>query len=209
MQWNLQFITRLNPRPHTLSPVVTSRQLGDLREIRPKHWVGTTIIFVTHDQVEAMTLADRIVIMKDGDIQQVGTPSEVFQDPANMFVAQFIGAPSMNMMPAILSENGVMLENKQMLTTRPKVAAAGDIMVGIRPSALTVTTRPKDAIIQGHVTVIEPLGAEALIYVDIMGREVIATVPGRTLPDTGDQVLLTTPADEIRFFDTVTGNALP
>ncbi|MCH2578765.1 MAG: ATP-binding cassette domain-containing protein, partial [Pseudomonadales bacterium] len=80
-------------------------------EIKKLHQdVGTTIVFVTHDQVEAMTLADRIVIMEDGYIQQVGTPSEVYQNPINMFVAQFIGAPSMNMLPGKKSDVGVVLD---------------------------------------------------------------------------------------------------
>lgn len=178
-------------------------------EIKKLHQtVGTTIIFVTHDQVEAMTLADRIVIMKDGNIQQVGTPSQVFLEPANMFVAQFIGAPSMNMLKGTPVKGGVQLDAGPLVPVRPKMNAPADLMVGIRPSGLTIAQTNQTPLMEGTITVIEPLGADALIYVDVNGFEVVATVSGRVLPQPGDAVRLQAPAEEIYFFDPATGMAL-
>jgi len=177
-------------------------------EIKKLHQrVGTTIIFVTHDQVEAMTLADRIVIMKDGYIQQVGTPTEVYQNPANLFVAQFIGAPSMNMLEGRLTNEGIVLDAGFTIPVRPKVAPQG-MTIGIRPSELTPAKEGEAALMEGSVSVVEPLGSETLIYVDVGSTEIVATVPGRTLPELGSRVRLNTPKEEIHFFDTKTGQAL-
>jgi len=177
-------------------------------EIKKLHQnVGTTIIFVTHDQVEAMTLADRIVIMKDGDIQQIGTPAEVYQNPANMFVAQFIGAPSMNMLSGKLSDGKVVLESGPQIPARPNNDVDGDIVVGIRPNALTLAADGQPEIMSGTVVVVEPLGPESLIYVDLGGTEVVATVAGRISPKPGDTVRLTAPSEEIHFFDKPSGYA--
>ncbi|PCI87561.1 MAG: sugar ABC transporter ATP-binding protein [Hyphomicrobiales bacterium] len=180
-------------------------------EIKKLHQdVGTTIIFVTHDQVEAMTLADRIVIMKDGHIQQVGTPSEVYQHPKNIFVAQFIGAPSMNMLTGKLLKTGVQIDNGPMLKFLPtnKTQNSGNITIGIRPNALTLAADGDEVLFEGKITIVEPLGAEALIYVDLGYANVIAHVPGYTPPKTGEMVKLTAPQEEIHFFDTETGLTL-
>lgn len=177
-------------------------------EIKKLHQdVGTTIIFVTHDQVEAMTLADRIVIMKDGHIQQVGTPSEVYQNPTNLFVAQFIGAPSMNTLSGSFTNGEVTLDVGPILPTNIKIGV-DQVTVGIRPNALTPATDDELAILEGTVKFVEPLGSETLVYVDLGGTNVTATVPGRTPPKVGQQIRLTTQIEEICFFDTVTGEAL-
>lgn len=177
-------------------------------EIKKLHQdVGTTIIFVTHDQVEAMTLADRIVIMKDGNIQQVGTPSEVYQNPENLFVAQFIGAPSMNTLKGSFANGVVTLDAGSSIPTDIKMNA-GQVTIGIRPNALIPATDGKPSILEGIVKFVEPLGAETLVYVDIGGTNVTATVPGRTPPKVGQQIQLTTPTEEICFFHSTTGEAL-
>ncbi|MBL4874812.1 MAG: sn-glycerol-3-phosphate ABC transporter ATP-binding protein UgpC [Rhodobacteraceae bacterium] len=177
-------------------------------EIKKLHQdVGTTIIFVTHDQVEAMTLADRIVVMKDGHIQQVGTPSEVYLKPANLFVAQFIGAPSMNTLPGEFADGAVTLDTGQLISTDVKLNA-GKVTVGIRPSALVPANGDETSILEGRVKFVEPLGAETLVYVDIGNADVIATVPGRNPPEVGQQIRLATLPEEISFFDTISGEAL-
>lgn len=171
-------------------------------EIKKLHQrVGTTIIFVTHDQVEAMTLADRIVIMKDGYIQQVGSPTEVYRKPANLFVAQFIGAPSMNLISGRLVDKGIELAGGALVPITP-IGASANITIGIRPNDLTLTKDEEPVLLEGKVSVIEPLGSETLIYVDIGQSEVVATVPGRTLPKLGEKVSLSAPQNEIHFFDT-------
>ncbi len=177
-------------------------------EIKKLHQrVRNTIIFVTHDQVEAMTMADRIVIMKDGHIQQVGTPSEVYHQPANMFVAQFIGAPSMNMLTGTWGGSAVSLVNGVTVDIgRSTVAQNKSVMLGIRPDDLTVDeSRP---LLEGKVSVREPLGAETLIYVDVHGTEVIAKASGRKPPQIGATVRLSAAPETMHVFDTETGNAL-
>jgi len=177
-------------------------------EIKKLHQkVGTTIIFVTHDQIEAMTLADRIVIMKDGHIQQVGTPTQVYQNPANTFVAQFIGAPSMNMMGGRVQNGEIALDAGFSVPAR--VGAEGQkVLVGIRPNELRPVNQGMDFLMEGTVVVREPLGSETLIYVDINGFEIIATASGRTPPALGDPVQLNAPHEEIHVFDATSKTTL-
>jgi multiple sugar transport system ATP-binding protein len=168
-------------------------------EIKKLHQrVGNTIIFVTHDQVEAMTMADRIVIMKDGHIQQVGTPAEVFHRPANVFVAQFIGAPSMNMLDAIW-RGGRLHVVGQELAADLNLSEGSSLTVGIRPDDLVVSDA--QGLIEGVVNVLEPLGSETLVYVDIGGREVIAKADGRMPPQLGARVQLAADLANMHLFD--------
>jgi multiple sugar transport system ATP-binding protein len=168
-------------------------------EIKKLHQrVGNTIIFVTHDQVEAMTMADRIVIMKDGHIQQVGTPAEVFHRPANVFVAQFIGAPSMNMLDAIW-RGGRLHVLGQELAADLNLSEGSSLTVGIRPDDLVVSDA--QGLVEGVVNVLEPLGSETLVYVDIGGREVIAKADGRMPPQLGARVQLAADLANMHLFD--------
>ncbi|MEE9428627.1 MAG: sn-glycerol-3-phosphate ABC transporter ATP-binding protein UgpC [Paracoccaceae bacterium] len=170
-------------------------------EIKKLHQqVGTTIIFVTHDQIEAMTLADRIVIMRDGHIQQVGSPTEVYQNPANTFVAQFIGAPSMNMLGGKIEGDQINLDAG--FSVPKQVGKDGQkVLVGIRPNELRPVNDNAGFLLQGTVSVREPLGSETLIYVDVGGFEIIATASGRTPPALGEKVNLATAPEEIHVFD--------
>ena len=176
-------------------------------EIKRLHQrVGNTIIFVTHDQIEAMTMADRIVIMKDGHIQQVGTPAEVYHKPANTFVARFIGAPSMNMLSARVTDGGVTLEGGQRVAMEfDRIPEVSDVLIGVRPDDL----HPDDInpIISGRVTVLEPLGPETLIYVETPSGEVIAKADGRSPPKVGDTVYLGAGVEHLHMFDAKTGIA--
>ncbi|MCR4265361.1 ABC transporter ATP-binding protein [Nitratireductor sp. ZSWI3] len=178
-------------------------------EIKKLHQrVGNTIIFVTHDQVEAMTMADRIVIMKDGYIQQVGTPLEVYHKPANTFVAQFIGAPSMNMLPGTWTGGGVRLADGLGIELPRRNATEGaEVVLGLRPDDLLVTDRK--GLFSGTVNIVEPLGADTLVYVGVNGHEVIAKASGREPPQPGQTVELTADAGEMHLFDAASGEALP
>ena len=176
-------------------------------EIKRLHQrVGNTIIFVTHDKVEAMTMADRIVIMKDGYIQQVGTPSEVYHKPANTFVARFIGAPSMNLLTGKAGPDGVSLEGGSLFQMAGASTANGDVLLGVRPDDL----HPDDTnpIISGKVTVQEPLGPETLIYVDTPSGEVIAKADGRNPPAVGQMVHLGAGVEHLHLFDAGSGAAI-
>ncbi len=167
------------------------------------HRVGNTIIFVTHDQVEAMTMADRIVIMKDGHIQQVGTPDEVYHKPANTFVARFIGAPSMNMLAGSSDGSSVALKTGQSV---PMSARAGEVILGVRPDDLTLDGGTP--LINGRVVVREPLGPETLIYVETPEGEIIAKADGRTPPKVGADVTLCADPANLHLFDASNGAAL-
>ncbi len=176
-------------------------------EIKKLHQrVGNTIIFVTHDQVEAMTMADRIVIMKDGHIQQVGTPAEVYHKPANTFVARFIGAPSMNMLSGTVANGALRLGSGEVLELGLEAEDGHPVTVGVRPEDLHPGAGP--ALVRGPVTVREPLGHETLIYVGAEGQEVIAKADGRTPPEVGEEVTLTAALDTLHIFDAATGDAL-
>ncbi len=177
-------------------------------EIKKLHQrVGNTIIFVTHDQVEAMTMADRIVIMKDGHIQQVGTPAEVYHKPANTFVARFIGAPSMNLLGGMATGTGIRLSSG--LDVPLAIPGAGpdrQVTLGVRPDDLVPDGQVP--LIEGPVAVQEPLGAETLIYVTHEGQEIIAKASGRAPPDIGTTVRLGAARDTLHVFDAATGLAL-
>lgn len=176
-------------------------------EIKKLHQrVGNTIIFVTHDQVEAMTMADRIVILRDGHIQQVGTPAEVYHKPANVFVAQFIGAPSMNLLPGALGAGGVTLASGAVVDTLPRSGPEGAVTLGVRPEDLTPGAGVP--IVKGAVTVQEPLGPETLIYVRTESGEVIGKADGRNPPDVGAEVVLSADPANLHLFDAATGEAL-
>jgi multiple sugar transport system ATP-binding protein len=180
-------------------------------EIKKLHQrVGNTIIFVTHDQVEAMTMADRIVIMKDGHIQQVGTPAEVYHNPANMFVAQFIGAPSMNMLPGVFSDGNLVLNDGLRFELGNLVDASvigpRNVVVGVRPDDLTLDAL--HPIVSGTIILREPLGPETLIYIETASGEVIAKASGRTPPEVGETVTLSADLTNIHIFDETTGEKL-
>jgi multiple sugar transport system ATP-binding protein len=153
-----------------------------------------------------MTLADHIVIMKGGTIQQVGTPADVYHKPANTFVAQFIGAPSMNMLPARTNGQGVKLASGASLALGGVSGPARDVIVGIRPDDLhPVAEAP---LVEGRVSLREPLGHETLIYVDLGDTEVIAKADGRAPPPVGETVRLGARAEHVHVFDAETGAAL-
>lgn len=177
-------------------------------EIKKLHQkVGATIVFVTHDQVEAMTMADRIVIMKDGHIQQVGTPWEVYHKPANTFVARFIGAPAMNMLPATSEGNGdIALNGGSKLHTDVGLTAGRSVTLGVRPEDLTLNA--ENPLFDGTVSVREPLGHETLLHVDTALGAVIAKADGRAPPEVGATVTLGASPHNVHLFDGETGEAL-
>ncbi|MHA3913549.1 ABC transporter ATP-binding protein [Halovulum sp. GXIMD14793] len=175
-------------------------------EIKKLHRrVGKTIVFVTHDQVEAMTLADRIVIMKDGYIQQAGTPVEVFFTPANTFVAGFIGAPAMNILPGKAASGAVTLEGGHSVPIG--LGQEGQsVLLGVRPDDLSLTDGLP--VVEGVVTLHEPLGNEVLAYLDTPLGEVTARFAGRNAPQTDTKMLLHAKPEHMHLFDANSGQRL-
>ncbi len=185
-------------------------------EIKKLHQtLRTTVVFVTHDQVEAMTLADRIVIMRDGRIQQIGTPTQVYRHPANVFVARFIGSPSMNLIPGSVSPGGdrIRLQGGETDIPMPGLARAGGrkILLGVRPDDLRVASSSSegDFVLHARVDVIEPLGPDTLVYAACGGHEVVAKADARTPPRLGEIVRLAATADTLHIFDAETEAILP
>uniref|UniRef100_UPI0025EB46F4 ABC transporter ATP-binding protein n=1 Tax=uncultured Thioclava sp. TaxID=473858 RepID=UPI0025EB46F4 len=178
--------------------------------------LGATSIYVTHDQVEAMTLADRIVVMHDGRIEQIGSPMELFLNPANTFVAGFLGSPPMNMLKAkiVAGEHAPCAEfegGRIALQPLPALqnAVGTEVTLGIRPEFVSVTDDDAPNRIAIEVDLVETLGSEALIHTTLQGAPFVirAETVGRTAPL--DSVSGFTIAPHlIRVFDGETGQAL-
>ncbi len=172
--------------------------------IKLRERINTTFIYVTHDQTEAMTLGDRIVIMKDGFIQQIGTPQEVFNHPYNLFVAGFIGSPQMNMFDAKLKKVGgkyaveldgytVELSPEKQAALAAKNTPEQDVKLGVRPEHVTL----EQTGVRAKVDVSEMMGSSVHLHVTAMGQDVVLVVS--TMEMTGAEVAALTSGKEIKF----------
>ena len=185
-------------------------------EIKKLHQrLRTTIVFVTHDQVEAMTLADRIVVMRDGRILQVGTPGELYGSPADVFTARFIGTPSMALLPGRFDAagRGVRLDADGALArttalTQPPADGAA-VLLGVRPHDLVVGAPSSGGglEIEARVSLLEPLGPETLVHLDLAGAPLIARAQGREAPVVGATVRAYAPAEALHIFDAASERA--
>ena len=146
-----------------------------------------TIVYVTHDQVEAMTMGELVVVMKDGVIQQQGAPLEIYHDPVNMFVAEFIGSPSMNFFDGTVdAASGKAVAGNGLSLDLPAGAVASDPLVfGLRPEHLLTESQPGLQTVDGTVDVVEPLGAETILEVSVGGMALTARISGELLPPIG------------------------
>ncbi|MBM7711163.1 ABC transporter ATP-binding protein [Enterococcus xiangfangensis] len=175
--------------------------------------LGTTTIYVTHDQTEAMTMADRIVIMKDGLIQQVGTPQEVYDTPVNVFVAGFIGSPAMNFFEVTL-KNGFISDGHGLSLKVPDGGNRALVRKGYEGKTITFGIRPEDihseqialdssdgAVVNAEVMVSELLGAETLLYTKVGDTEFVSRVDARDFHKPGAQVALAFNLGKAHFFD--------
>jgi multiple sugar transport system ATP-binding protein len=179
--------------------------------------VTATAVYVTHDQVEALTMGDRIAVMHDGVIQQVGTPDELYDRPVNRFVAGFIGTPAMGFLTCEVSGNGRPPELRRdgarikLPAERIGALAGGEVVVGIRPERLELV--PPDAAgdarstLQGVVTVVEPLGSDQHVLVDVGGEPITARVSRDHHVNVGERVTLATDGAHVHLFDPRTGAA--
>jgi multiple sugar transport system ATP-binding protein len=171
--------------------------------------LGTTIIYVTHDQVEAMTMGDRIAVMRDGLLQQVGTPQELYDHPDNIFVAGFIGSPAMNFATTKTEGDNLMLGKAMLnLTGRAAQAAAdrpkgSELLIGFRPEHLDVADGTADGAVRipAKVDVVEYLGNEELIHAQTEGNEIVALIGSDRRVKVGDSVEFAIPVDKLQIFD--------
>jgi len=172
-------------------------------EIRELHQrLKTTTVYVTHDQIEAMTMADKIVVMQGGRIEQVGAPLDLYDRPANTFVASFIGSPSMNMIAGVV-QNGAVVAGGAILPLPPgmKVAEGREITYGIRPENLSVA----ETGLTCTVAVVEPTGSETHVVLRVDGREIVAVFRDRVSMRPGDSVTLAPDATQVHLFDKASG----
>lgn len=183
-------------------------------EIKALHQkLRTTIVYVTHDQIEAMTMADKIIVLDGGHVSQIGTPLELYDHPANRFVATFIGSPSMNILPVTTGKtNEVILSDGQSLHIRHDMIANRKLDLGIRPEHLRLSDNhekiAKNNILRAKVTLVEPTGAETLITCLCAGHEILVSVNERTTLKPNDDIYLSITADKYHLFDEKTGLAL-
>jgi multiple sugar transport system ATP-binding protein len=169
-------------------------------EIKALHQrLKTTTVYVTHDQVEAMTMADRIAVMHDGRIEQLGEPLELYDRPENLFVAQFIGSPAMNVFEGVLSGNSV-----EALGARWPSRGGGEgrkVKYGIRPEHL----EPAASGISAEVIVVEPMGAETELLVKVGDASLIVLAPGRSNARPGERIFLAPESEHAHLFDAASG----
>jgi len=176
-------------------------------EIKQLHQrTQTTTVYVTHDQVEAMTLGDRIAVMKDGQVQQFGTPAEIYTRPANRFVAEFIGSPAMNMLDVArsaegLGAHGVMLALTDAQRSALQAHSSPELVYGLRPESLAFAADG----LPGRLSMIEPTGPETYATVDTPVGKLTARVPGVLVAQVGDAVHLQWQPDQAHLFDAVHG----
>ena len=183
-------------------------------EIKKLHRdLGATSVYVTHDQIEAMTMADRIVAMNDGVVQQVGTPLDLYDDPANIFVAGFIGSPAMNFLnaSAIPEGDGVALhvgDTQLLVVPRPaRLRSDGQVIVGIRPERVTIAS-PGEPGIPASVDLIEPTGAATVAHFDLGGQSLKLFTTERLQLGVREPVALAMKAKDLCLFDPQTGARL-
>jgi multiple sugar transport system ATP-binding protein len=191
--------------------------------IKLRQRIDTTFVYVTHDQTEAMTLGDRIVIMKDGYIQQIGTPQQVFEEPTNIFVAGFIGTPQMNFFTGKLVKEGdevyvqvahsegtaqILLPSEAQAKVAQRGYVGKEVTVGIRPEHIKFAPEGGANTLEGTVDVSEMMGSEIYLHVTAAGKDVVLRVPTADLPKEnrsgvpyGVAIHFAFPADLIHLFD--------
>ena len=189
-------VTLLDEPLSNLDAVLRERTRGELKILFKK--IKGTAIYVTHDQVEAMTLSDKIVVLNKGRIQQVGTPHQIYHEPANTFVAKFLGAPPMNIIPAaeILAAG-----------FSPKVPGdAKNCLMGVRPEDLIISQEKTEDSVPFTVTLREPTGAQTVMTL-VAGELSLRTSLSGDWPEGKAEAFVTLPADKLRWFDAATEEA--
>ncbi len=171
--------------------------------------LGVTTVYVTHDQTEALTMGDRICVLKDGILQQVGTPRDLYETPNNVFVAGFIGSPAMNLFPAEVADGGVKFGSAIAPVARDVLSSTSEkvVTVGVRPEDMIVKTSGDGLPVE--VEIVEELGADGYLYgkTEVQGQrvDIVARVDGRVHPHSGDTVYITPEPKHVHVFDTASG----
>jgi multiple sugar transport system ATP-binding protein len=183
-------------------------------EIKALHQrLKTTTVYVTHDQVEAMTMADRIVVMHDGRIEQIGAPLELYDHPDNLFVAQFIGSPAMNVMNGKVRRDGGSAHVEVAGGVRwPLVHGPGAegqaVAYGVRPGVLKLASPDVEGAVAAEIVVVEPTGAETELLIQAGDDQLILVTHGRPKVNPGERIGLTIDPAKVHVFDQGTGARL-
>ncbi|MDB5612694.1 MAG: transporter related, partial [Devosia sp.] len=185
---------------------------AELKELHAR--LKTTMIYVTHDQIEAMTMADVIVVMRDGVVEQVGRPLDLYDHPANVFVASFIGSPSMNLLTGTISSDGgapnfVMADGTRLPIDAAKANAGQgrDVVYGIRPEHFVPAVG--EGAFTGTIKMIEPTGSETHIVVIVGTLQIVVLLRERLDARPGDPIKLDVKPGAGHFFDAATGESIP
>ncbi|MGN6172700.1 MAG: ABC transporter ATP-binding protein [Streptosporangiaceae bacterium] len=196
---------------------------ADLKQLHQRF--ATTTVYVTHDQVEAMTLGDRIGVMSSGKLLQLGTPQEIYRRPANVFVAGFIGSPPMNLLSAVATDGRVRAGDLELEVSG---APSGELVIGVRPEALRLVTDATEQLaMQVRTEVVELLGHETIVYGSIRGQRVATASTGATIPSlpperaiviarldarrqpaVGEMITLGMSPEDVHLFDAASGAAV-
>lgn len=180
-------------------------------EIRALHQrLKTTSIYVTHDQVEAMTMADRIVVLRDGIVEQAGTPTELYDHPANTFVAAFIGSPSMNLLPGDVAGNTVKFKDGSVITLsdNDRLETGAQVTVGVRPEDFSIVASGTLGSVNAEVKVSEFTGADTQLVCTANDQDIVVVLHERIKVQPGDKLGLVANSDKLHLFDTATGKRL-
>lgn len=175
---------------------------GEIRKLHER--LQATSVYVTHDQVEAMTMADHVVVMRSGVVEQQGTPLDLYDHPANKFVAGFIGSPAMNFLPATARDDGQIVFDKdgaQSIQSKVRIEPGRKVWVGMRPEHLSLEAALNSVEIAALVTGIESTGSMTFVVLDVASQPVIMAHSGRPENSKGEKVRLHISADDIHLFD--------
>ncbi|MEP9368398.1 sn-glycerol-3-phosphate ABC transporter ATP-binding protein UgpC [Xanthobacter sp. VNH20] len=175
---------------------------AEIKELHQK--LGTTMIYVTHDQIEAMTMADKIVVMREGVVEQIGAPLDLYDTPANQFVAGFIGSPAMNFLEGTITPAGFALGEGIVLPLQTRAVKTGPAVYGVRPEHL----RLDPAGVPVEVVVVEPTGAETHVVARVAGQDINCVLRERLAIAPGDRLTVAPDAGIEHLFDAVTGARL-
>ena len=182
---------------------------GEIKDLH--HRLGTTSIYVTHDQVEAMTMGDRIVVMNQGVIEQIGHPLDVFDKPKNLFVAGFVGSPAMNLLTGkmgIAGDHAVFRRSDELSVPMPQAAAKYNgraVTLGIRPHQLGIDLRGG---FEAEVRDIQPTGVETILLCRLAGQDGLVQTTERITGKAGDRIRLSMNTGNLHLFDTASGERL-
>lgn len=174
--------------------------------------LDVTTVYVTHDQTEAMTMADKIAVLNDGKLQQLGTPLECYYEPKNQFVAGFIGSPSMNFIDVqqkgdVLQHNMFQYEISEEIEQKIR-STSNNLVVGIRPEDIQIVDEPTTNSIQAEVNVVEPMGNETVIYTSIGEKDITVSTEGNRVFKSGKTIEVLFPEDLVHIFEQKSGRAV-